>query len=115
MKLRLVPADEQAEIEALLQEQQIDFYVTTAGNWGISMPALWLVDATQLDAARALLDHYATQRLAQARALQDALRDAGRSRTMLDIARENPFRFVLYLAIVAALVAVSIVPFLHLN
>ena len=51
---------------------------------------------------------------AEARALQDALREAGRARTMLDIAREQPLRFVLYLTMVAALVAVSIVPFLRL-
>jgi hypothetical protein len=34
---------------------------------------------------------------------------------MLDMARENPGRFLLYLAIVVALVAVMIVPFLQLH
>jgi Family of unknown function (DUF6164) len=115
MKLRLVPDDELAAIEALLEQQGLEYYATTAGNWSISLPALWLVDADRIDEARTLLDDFAQQRQAQARALHEALRESGRARTMLDIARENPLRFVLYLAIVAALVAVSIVPFLQLN
>jgi hypothetical protein len=115
MKLRLVPADEQADIEALLERHEIAFYATTAGNWGISLPALWLVDAARLDEARMLLADYAQQRQAEARALQEALLESGRARTMLDIARENPLRFILYLVFVVALVAVSIVPFLQMN
>lgn len=115
MKLRLVPDDELAAIEALLEQQGLDFYATSAGNFGISLPALWLVDASRFDEARALLDDFAQHRQAEARAVQDALREAGRTRTMLDMAREQPLRFVLYLAMVAALIAVSIVPFLQLR
>jgi|LauGreDrversion4_2_1035121.scaffolds.fasta_scaffold428060_2 hypothetical protein len=115
MKLRLVPDDELAAIEALLEQQGLDYYATTAGNWGISLPALWLVDATRIDEARSLLDKFAQCRQSEARALRDALRESGRARTMLDIARENPLRFLLHLAVVAALVAVSIVPFLQLT
>lgn len=114
MKLRLVPDDELAEIEALLEAHAIDYYSTSAGTFGISLPALWLVDAAQLPAARALLDRYADERQQQARALHEALRESGRARTMLDMARENPLRFVLYLVFVAVLVAVSTLPFLQL-
>jgi hypothetical protein len=115
MKLRLVPDDELAAIEALLEQQGLDYYATSAGNFGISLPALWLVDASRFDEARTLLDDFANRRQREARDLQDALREAGRARTMLDMARENPGRFLLYLAIVVALVAVMIVPFLQLH
>lgn len=115
MKLRLVPDDELAAIEILLEQHGLDYYATTAGNWGISLPALWLVDASRFDEARALLEDFARQRQADARAVHEALREAGRARTMLDIAREQPLRFVLYTAMVVALVAVSIVPFLQLS
>lgn len=115
MKLRLVPDDELAAIEALLEQQGLDYYATSAGTFGISLPALWLVDASRADEARALLEDFAEQRQSEARALQEALRESGRARTMLDIARESPLRFVLYLAMVAALIAVSIVPFLQLS
>lgn len=114
MKLRYVPDDELADIEDLLAAHALDVYRTGAGMFGISLPALWLVDAGRLDEARALLDDYARQRQSQARALHAALREAGKARTMLDIARENPLRFVLCLGVVAALVWISTYPFLNL-
>jgi hypothetical protein len=114
MKLRLVPEDELAAIESLLEQAGLDYYTTSAGNWGMSLPALWLVDASRLDEARALLDDFAQHRAAEARALYEALREAGRARTMLDMARERPLRFVVYLGMIVALVAVSVLPFLQL-
>ena len=114
MKLRLVPDDELVAIQALLEARGLDHYATSAGSFGISLPALWLVDASRLDEARALLEEFAQQRQAEARALHEALRQAGRARTMLDIAREQPLRFVLSLAMVVALLAVTIVPFVQL-
>lgn len=115
MRLRLVPDDELSAIEDLLQQRDIAYYTTGAGTFGISLPALWLVDASRLDEASGLLEDFARHRQAEALALQQALRDAGRARTMLDIARERPLRFVLYVALVAALVALSIVPFVRLH
>lgn len=114
MKLRYVPDDELAEIQQLLDEHALEYYTTTAGTWGISMPGLWLVDASRLQSARALLQDYAEQRQARARELYEAMKEAGKQRTVLDIARENPLRFVLYIGIVALLVYISIVPFFRL-
>jgi hypothetical protein len=65
--LRGVPDDEAYEVRGLLTEQQIDFYETSAGNWGISMPALWLRDHAQLAQARELLANYQQQRFLAAR------------------------------------------------
>ena len=41
-RLRNVPDDEADEVRHLLNENSIEFYETSAGNWGISMPAIWL-------------------------------------------------------------------------
>ena len=60
--LRGVPDDEADEVRELLTEQEIDYYETSAGNWGISMPALWLRDRGQLQEARELLANYQRQR-----------------------------------------------------
>jgi hypothetical protein len=60
--LRGVPDDEADEIRDLLTEQDIDFYETPAGNWGVSMPAFWLRDESELSAAQALLHTYQQQR-----------------------------------------------------
>lgn len=111
MKLRYVPDDELAEISALLEQHALDFYATTAGTFGISLPALWLVDAGKLEQAKALLEDYARQRQNQARAMHEAMKDAGTQRTALDILRENPLRFVLYSIFVLALIYISLVPF----
>lgn len=67
--LRGVPEDEADEVRTLLTEHEIDFYETPAGNWGISMPALWLRDETQLPEVQTLLDSYQTQRAAEQRTL----------------------------------------------
>lgn len=115
LKLRGVPEDELLELHALLEEHGIDYYETYAGNWGISMPALWLRDESQYVRARALLDEYQHQRFLRVRGEYEALKRAGKARGWGDIIRENPARFVLYTILVAGLVYVSIVPFVSLN
>ncbi|MDT8397738.1 MAG: DUF6164 family protein [Pseudomonadales bacterium] len=112
LKLRDVPDDEQLDIRALLDEHGIDYYETSAGNWGISMPALWLKDASQFQQARALLDAYAQQRLHTAKEEYQHLQDSGKARTLLDIVRENPLRFIVYMLIIIGLATLSVVPFL---
>lgn len=112
MKLRNVPEDEIAEIYELLESHDVEFYETSAGNWGISMPALWLVHADQYPRVRAILDEYSQQRLQRVRAEYEMLKQEGKTRSFIDMFRENPFRVSLYLAIIAALTYFSIAPFL---
>lgn len=111
MKLRMVPDDELAEIEALLDSHDIEYYTTTAGAWGISMPGLWLVDDARRDEARSLLDRYAVERQARAREAWQARHEAGTPRTAWDMARESPLRWVFSVLAVGALLYVSLVPF----
>ena len=40
--MRHVPEDEAQEVRELLASNKIEFFETFAGNWGVSMPALWL-------------------------------------------------------------------------
>lgn len=103
-RLRNVPEDEIEEVQTLLNEHQIDFYETSAGNWGISMPALWVRDETQYPQARALLDAYQADRSARVRAEYARLKQAGRHETILSRFRANPFVFIAYLFVVYALV-----------
>ena len=111
MNLRNVPDDELADIHALLDEHAIAYYETSAGTFGISLAALWLRDESQLEQVNTLLDEYARQRLATARAEFADLRNSGKARTFADIARENPLRFVLYIVLVVAVVYFSVAPF----
>lgn len=102
-KLRNVPDDEAEEVRALLSAHQIDFYETSAGNWGISLPALWVRDETQYSQARELLDVYQAERSAHVREEYARLKQEGKHKTVLDSFRENPFAFIAYLFIVYAL------------
>lgn len=111
MNLRNVPADELDEILTLLDEHSITYYETSAGVFGISLPALWLNDSSRYSEARALLDGYAERRASEAKLRWQAELDAGRRRTMWDIWRERPLQTACYLILVVGLLYVSTVPF----
>jgi len=114
VRLRHVPADELEEIHALMEDNEIDVYETSAGSWGISMPALWLRHDEQYEQAKALLNEYQAARYRRARHEYESLKQAGKARTFLDLARENPLRYIAYLVMIGILVYISLVPFLAL-
>jgi len=114
VKLRNVPEDELEEIYALMEANDIEVYETSAGNWGISMPALWLRHDEQLTKAKNILKEYETERFQRMREQYEARKEAGKARTFLDIARENPVRYIAYLVMILALLYISTVPFISL-
>jgi hypothetical protein len=115
IKLRHTPPDELEEIHALMEAHEIDVYETSGGNWGSSLPALWLSQDEQLAEARVLLKQYEEERFTRIRSEYETLKEEGKARTVLDMARENPVRYVAYLVMIAALVYISVVPFLSLS
>jgi hypothetical protein len=112
-KLRNVPDDEAAEVRQLLADHAIDFYETAAGGWGISMPAIWLRDSSQLAQARALIDEYQKKRTAQARVEYEQLKKQGQHKTVMDKIRESPAQFVLLFILTLFILYVSLAPFLQ--
>lgn len=113
--LHNVPDDEAEEVRELLRGNEIDFYETPAGNWGISVPSIWLHDENQLEKAKALIDDYQKERLSRVREEYAQVGWTGRHRTMGDMIRENPLRFVVYLAAIAALLYLSTKPFMDIG
>lgn len=113
--LRGVPEDEADDIRKLLLDNEIDYYETPAGNWGISMPAIWLNDADQLDEARALVEKYQQERYIKARDEYAQLSKQGKDETLIDKIRNDPLRFVIYLAIIAIIVYFSTKPFIDIG
>jgi len=89
-KLRYVPEDEAHEIRELLRDNDIDFYETSAGAFGISMPGLWLKNETQLIEARQLIDEYQQLRLDRA---HESYKQ-GTPRTFMDMFKEAPVRYL---------------------
>ena len=112
LNLRNVSEDEKMEIFTLLEEHEIEYYETTAGNFGISLAALWLKNENQLKQARDLLDEYAEQHLYKVREEYQQLKEQGNVRTLIDIVKENPLQYVIYLGIIIGLVYLSIAPYM---
>jgi len=88
-KLRYVPLDEVVEVRDLLSENDINFYETSAGVLGISMPGLWVKDEDQADKAKQLIDEYQTLRQKKAKEEHRLIQ-----RTYVDMFKEAPIRFL---------------------
>jgi len=114
-KLRNVPEDETEEIRQLLQQQEIAFYETEAGGWGVSVPAIWLHDASQFEQASALIDDYQRQRLLRARAAYQLQKDERRHVTMADKIRQQPLQAILFFLMSLFILYVSLAPFIDFS
>jgi len=57
-RLRNVPEKEAVAVRQMLDEHRVDYYETEAGNWGISMPAIWINDDSRLAEYKALLNDW---------------------------------------------------------
>ena len=67
--LRHVPDDEAQDVRELLLDNNIEFYETSAGILGMSVPGLWVVNEEQVEEARHLIDEY--QQLRQKRVREE--------------------------------------------
>lgn len=101
--LRGVPDDEADEVRDLLTAHDIDFYETPAGNWGVSMPALWLKNEAQLETARALLNSYQEQRAIIQRTLY-----LQNNKTLWQSFKEKPSLYLVCCAAIALVLYASI-------
>lgn len=113
-KLRNVPDDEAEEVRQLLKDNRVEFYETDAGNWGVSMPAIWLQDEDQADRAKNLIDRYQNERSTQARQDYNEKKHSGTQRTLIDSAREKPLVFVGLMLFCLFVLYFSIKPFVTL-
>ena len=110
--MRDVPEDEAQEVRELLHSNEIEFFETSAGNWGISLPALWLKRVDQFEFARKILDDYQLERSQRMREEYELNRGSGDERTMWQGFKQNPFRFSIYLLLIGVVLYLSIKIFL---
>ncbi len=108
-RLHNVADDEADEVRDLLRTQQIDFYETDAGRWGISVAALWLVDETRLEEAQRLIDDYQAERSTRLAAEHHLSESLG------ERLRRQPLTILAYLLLVALVLYFSLMPFLDLG
>ncbi len=102
-RLNGVSDDEADDVRELLSHNTIDFYETSAGNWGVSMAAIWIKDEQQYQHARSLLDAYQNER---AKRIRDEFAH-GRHKTMLDAIRQNPVNVMIHLALALLVIYLS--------
>ena len=106
-RLRNVPDDEAEDVRALLEEAGLAWYETTAGNWGIAMPGLWVEDPDEATRARALIDAYQRERASRMHADREPV-------SAFERVRERPLASLAILAFCAFILYVSVNPFVEL-
>lgn len=113
--LRNVPDDEAEDVRTLLTENHIDFYETSAGNWNISTPGIWLHEKEQLQQARKLINTYQEERAIVQREIYVQQKREGKQRTFLAILIDDPLKVIVYITIVGIILYFSTKPFLSLG
>lgn len=113
-KMRYVPDDEAQEVRELLDSNEIEFFETFAGNWGISVPALWLQNDDQYDFAQQVLNDYQAERTARVKEEYELSRQRGETRTMWHSFLDNPIRFIVYVGLAGLVLFLSLRLFLSI-
>lgn len=111
-RLNGVSGEEANEVRALLDENNVEYYETTVGRWGISLAAIWLPDEEDEQAARDLLQQYQSERSAEWQARMEMLQQQGFFTGLWLNFLNNPLKFVMALAAVAFVLGFTIYPFL---
>jgi len=93
-RLRHVPEDEAEDIRELLTQYAIEHYETSAGNWGISMPGIWVQHDEDVDRARQLIDNYQTERGNEQRSAHAERLERGEQPTLIEAFRNRPIAFI---------------------
>ena len=114
-KLKSVSYDEADDIKNLLTENRIAFYESPAGNWEISMHALWLNDDAQYTQAKKLIDKYQVKRNQHIRLETQQKIDQGEYETFIQRLFNKPIQFFIPLAIIIFILYLSIMPFLEIG
>jgi hypothetical protein len=114
-KLKSVPYDEADDIKNLLTKNEIAFYESPAGNWAISMHALWLNDEDQYTEAKKLIDEYQIERSQRVRQETQEKFDQGEYETFIQRLFSKPTQFFIPLAIIIIIIYFSIMPFLEIG
>lgn len=114
-KLKSVSYDEADDIKNLLTENKIVFYESPAGNWEISMHALWLNDEAQYTQAKRLIDEYQVKRRQRIRLETQQKIDQGEYESFIQRLSNKPIQFFIPLAIIIFILYFSIMPFLEIG
>jgi len=112
-KLRNVPDDEAQEVRELLDENRIDYYETTAGNWGIAMPGLW-TQGDDIQRARRLIEDYQSMRAEEQRLRYSQAINDGTHPTLISRLQQRPFAILGIVLFCLFVLYAMLAPFIRL-
>ena len=93
-RMRHVPEDEAKDVRDLLEKNNIEFFETFSGNWGISIPAIWVSRNDQYTEARKVIDSYQAERADRAKKELLDQEIKGVKIRVSDIFIQSPIRFL---------------------
>lgn len=111
-KMYGVPEDEIEDVRALCEQYELEIYETEMGRWGIGIAAIWLRHNNQYDQAKEVLEEYQQQRFENA---QESRREVEKLNLMQGLYvrfKQDPESFFLSLLGMAAILGISLYPFL---
>ena len=112
-KLRGVQEDEAEELRQALGNDGIEFYETPADRWGVSMPAIWLKDESQLQKAQAVVEQCQQQRSARFRQEYESLKKAGMLETFVSRFKHKPLMVLMYILMLVLVLYFFTMPFIY--
>jgi hypothetical protein len=112
-KLRGVQEDEARELRQALDDDGIEFYETPADRWGVSMPAIWLKDESQLQKAQSAVKQCQQQRSARFRQEYESLKKAGKLETFISRLKNKPLMVLMYILMLALVLYFFTMPFIY--
>lgn len=113
-RLRNVPDDEANAVRSLMEEHHIECYETTAGSWGIAVPGLWVVNTTDTEKARSLIDTYQQERSSSLRSQYQKDLRSGKTPTLLDRVQAQPLQVAGIVVFCLFILYATLNPFLQL-
>jgi len=113
-RLRNVPEDEADDIRSLMDENEFDWYETSAGNWGIAMPGIWVSKDADLPKARQLINTYQQERQSTMRDNYQQSVEAGNAVSFMQRLKQHPLKIAGLVLFCLFILFVSINPFLQL-
>lgn len=113
-KLNNVTLDEAEDIRAILNDQQLDYYETSAGRWGIGVAAIWLINNDDINAANALIHAYQIDRGVKIRHEYEDLKTHDQLESIFDRIKQHPLLFLLTLVMISLITALSLKPFFNI-
>ena len=106
-RLNGVSDEEAQDVRDLLSGNALDNYETSAGRWGLSVAALWLVNDNDKIRARELIDAYQLER----RRYFEELKIEAPPETFSDRFKQSPLNVIFYSLLAVIILFLSLAPF----